>query len=67
MVAFEGHFDGRVIVPDEPLNLPPNQRLIIQVQPMSEARADFRKLIGIGNRLPENPKPRFASHRDLWE
>ena len=26
MAAITGHFDGKVIVPDEPLNLPPNQR-----------------------------------------
>ncbi len=26
------HFDGKVIVPDEPLDLPPNQALILQIQ-----------------------------------
>ncbi len=31
MVAIKGHFDGRVIVPDEPVDLPVNQRLIIHV------------------------------------
>ncbi len=33
MVAIKGHFDGKVIVPDEPLNLPPNQRLLVHIQP----------------------------------
>ena len=32
MVAIKGHFDGKVIVPDEPLDLPRNQKLIIHVQ-----------------------------------
>lgn len=28
------HFDGKVIVPDEPLDLPPNQALIVQIEPL---------------------------------
>lgn len=33
MVAFRGHFDGKVIVPDEPVNLPPGQRLMLRAEP----------------------------------
>ena len=40
MVAFKAHFDGKVIVPEEPLNLPVNQRLIVQVQPAEAATSD---------------------------
>lgn len=32
MVRMNGHFDGKVIVPDEPVNLPLNQRLRIDVE-----------------------------------
>jgi hypothetical protein len=32
MVTVSAHFDGRVIVPDEPLDLPPNQALIVQIE-----------------------------------
>lgn len=32
MVAFTGKFDGRVIVPDQPVNLPQNERLMIRVE-----------------------------------
>ena len=32
MVAFKGHFDGKVIVPDEPVNLPAGQRLIVRLE-----------------------------------
>ena len=32
MVAIKGHFDGKVIVPDEPVDLPRNQKLIIHVE-----------------------------------
>lgn len=28
------HFDGKVIVPDEPLDLRPNQALRIQIEPL---------------------------------
>jgi hypothetical protein len=32
MIALKAHFDGRVIVPDEPVDLPRGQRLIVQLQ-----------------------------------
>lgn len=31
-MTVSAHFDGKVIIPDEPLNLPPNQALIVQIQ-----------------------------------
>jgi hypothetical protein len=30
-MTVSAHFDGKVIVPDEPLDLPPNQALIVQI------------------------------------
>ena len=35
-MTVSAHFDGKVIVPDEPLDLPPNQALILQIQAVSE-------------------------------
>ena len=32
MVAIKGHFDGKVIVPDEPLDLRPGQRLVVRIE-----------------------------------
>ena len=29
------HFDGRVIIPDEPLDLLPNQQLIVRIEPVA--------------------------------
>jgi hypothetical protein len=66
MVAIKGHFDGKVIVPDEPLNLQPNQRLIVHVEPVTDHTTDFRSWIGLGNAAPQNPNPRFNSDDDLW-
>jgi len=32
MIAFNAHYDGRVIVPDEPIDLPRNQALVVQIE-----------------------------------
>lgn len=34
-MTVSAHFDGKVIVPDEPLDLLPNQALIVQIQTVS--------------------------------
>jgi hypothetical protein len=71
--TLNAHYDGKVIVPDEPLDLPPNQKLRILVEPIDAAsepaptRTEFRDLIGIGLPLPENHTPRFTSNDELWE
>ena len=39
MVALTGHFDGKVIVPDEPVDLPRNQQLIVHVHPVGAGQA----------------------------
>jgi len=36
MTTVNAHFDGKVIIPDEPLDLPPNQPLIISIEPVAE-------------------------------
>lgn len=33
-MTVNAHFDGKVIIPDEPLDLAPNQALILQIQPL---------------------------------
>lgn len=39
MVKLNAHFDGKVIVPDEPLALQPNQQARITVEPIAQAPA----------------------------
>ena len=34
MVAIRGHFGGKVFVPDEPVNLPRDQSVVLHVEPM---------------------------------
>ena len=31
-MTVNAHFDGKAIIPDEPLDLPPNQALILQIE-----------------------------------
>ena len=35
-MTVNAHFDGKVIVPDEPLDLPLNQALIVSIEPVAE-------------------------------
>lgn len=38
MTTVSAHFDGKVIIPDEPLDLPTNQPLIVRIEPVAENR-----------------------------
>jgi hypothetical protein len=38
-VTLRAHFDGKVIVPDEPLDLPLNQTLIVQIERLGDEPA----------------------------
>jgi len=33
-MTVHAHFDGKAIIPDEPIDLPPNQALILQIEPV---------------------------------
>ena len=37
-MTVHAHFDGQVIVPDEPLDLPPNQALVVRIEPIDQIR-----------------------------
>lgn len=34
MIALNAHFDGKVLIPDEPLALPANQKVRIELEPI---------------------------------
>ncbi len=36
-MTVNAHFDCRVVIPDEPLNLAPNQALIVRIEPVGDA------------------------------
>ena len=35
MIAMNAHYDGKVIIPHEPVNLPPNQALFVRIETKS--------------------------------
>jgi hypothetical protein len=39
MIALKAHFDGKVLVPDEPLALAPNQQVRITIEPIASTPA----------------------------
>lgn len=67
MVTLNAHFDGKVIVPDEPLALKPNQKVRISVEPIeAPAKVDFSRLLGLA--ATPNQKPYDPAEEDaLWE
>ena len=50
MIVLRAHYDGKVLVPDEPLDLPVNQSVRIEVEPIepsntvSNAWVNYRQL-----------------------
>jgi hypothetical protein len=61
MVAIKAHFDGKVIVPDEPHDLRPGQEVVVQAEANASAsetadRRDKRDFAAIVDRIiAENP------------
>lgn len=53
MIALNARYDGKVIVPDEPLDLPANQKIRVQIEPIESTQA------------APNPKRVLGQQRDL--
>ncbi len=68
MVTLNAHFDGKVIVPDEPLALKPNQKLRISIEPIESARnrTNFSEWIGLARGSTDRPYDP-AEEDSLWE
>jgi hypothetical protein len=56
------HFDGKVIVPDEPVQLPVGQRLQICVELAEAPPARFADLLQFAADLPDAPPDLAAQH-----
>ena len=58
-------YDGKVIVPDEPLDLPPNQPLVVRIESISRAGlADESALTWIAGNSCDSPQlPSDLSHQ----
>jgi len=56
------HFDGKVIVPDEPLDLPPGQPLRVLVEVAESSNARFAAFLRFAADLPDAPNDLAAQH-----
>jgi hypothetical protein len=60
--VFSGHFDGRVIVPDEPVSLPVGQRLSVRVESSDRQAGQFSDLANFATDLPGSPGDLATQH-----
>jgi hypothetical protein len=66
MVAVKAHFDGKVIVPDEPVDLPTGQPLVVQIEfaksgkkPKGQSVLDWI----VANRIKDDSLPADLSYQ----
>ena len=61
MTTLKAHFDGKVLVPDEPVNLPVNRALKVLVEPVEQPltpankEMPLLKLLKAIEAMPSNP------------
>ena len=56
------HFDGRVLVPDETVDLPTGRRLRVRIELAEEPEPRFAALLGFAADLPGAPADLAAQH-----
>jgi hypothetical protein len=60
MTMLTAHFDGKVLIPDEPVKLPMNCALKVQVEPIREASSadkPLQRLVELAKRFPVSGGP----------
>jgi hypothetical protein len=65
MTAIKAHFDGKVIVPDEPVELPVGEKLVGTIESEIESQYPLLKLARILDALPhqeDGPTDGAAQH-----
>jgi len=53
-MTVRAHFDGKVIVPDEPLDLPPNQAVMVRIEPIQNKSSEESALAWIAANAVES-------------
>jgi hypothetical protein len=56
------HFDGKVIVPDGPVDLPAGQRLTVRIEPAPPAEPRYAEFLEFAADLPGTPPDLAAQH-----
>jgi len=60
MTTLTSHFDGKVLIPDQPVRLPMNCALKVQVEPVKRPPASqkpLQKLVELARRFPATDMP----------
>ena len=60
--TISAHFDGKVIVPDEPVQFPVGQPLRLVVEVAEPAPPRFAELLNFAADLPDAPEDLSAQH-----
>ena len=60
--SFSAHFDGRVIVPDEPVSLPIGQKLQLRVETDSKQPSQFADLTKFAADMSDSPGDLSSQH-----
>ena len=70
MTILKAHFDGKVIVPDEPVDLPVGQVLEVRVEPIEppqQPKTTLQKLAEVAREFPaEGLPPDAAAQHDHY-
>jgi hypothetical protein len=69
MVQFSGHFDGRVITPDEQVDIPVNIPLRITIEAATERETqlvDWGRLLDLANQCAVNGPNDLAERHDHY-
>lgn len=67
MTVLKAHFDGKVLVPDEPVDLPMDCTLEVRVEPVGEnsfKSSSMQRLVEVAKRFPvtDGPADGAAQH-----
>jgi hypothetical protein len=60
--TFSAHFDGRGIVPDEPVDLPVGRPLRVRLEVEGASGACFAELLSFAADLPDAPRDLASQH-----
>jgi hypothetical protein len=60
--SLAAHFDGRVIVPDEPVQLPIGQQLRVHIELVEPSPPRFAELLRLASDLPDAPPDLSVQH-----
>jgi len=69
MVQFSGHFDGRVITPDEQVEIPVNIPLRVTIEPAVEREphlVDWQRLLDLANECAVRGPTDLAERHDHY-